>query len=99
MILHTSLVLYGLENKGKGRVFVVNCQPTDDRWIFFGIFIFGNFCTYVLKGNIKFEKIIEFKETDLKESKKQILGDKAFLIYNCNSWIEGASKHPVIGEI
>ena len=64
---------------------------------FLGIFFFGNFCTYVLKGNIKFEKIIEFKETDLKESKKQILRDKAFLIYNCNSWIEGASKHPVIG--
>ena len=65
---------------------------------FFGIFFFGNFCTYVLKGNIEFEKIIEFKETDLKESKKkQILGDKAFLIHNCNPWIEGASKHLVIG--
>ena len=59
-------MLYGLENKDKGRLFVVNCQPTDG--FFFGIFFFGNFCTYVLKGNIKFEKIIGFKETDLKES-------------------------------
>ena len=29
VILHTSLVLYGLENKDKGRLFVVNCQPRD----------------------------------------------------------------------